>query len=492
MTNKTIQYLLSAAFGIAVFLFWRILYPYSAGFQEQNQLFLFTWDYFLERIGLSGGLADYLAEFITQFAYLPYLGEALLALLFVSFQRSMALSTGRSDWYVLTFIAPVMMLVYMGNIYVMLCYLIALISAVLLCALYRRHPGVLWACAATVIGYWLIGPAVFVFTLFAAFRERNSKSLMLLVVAVLTVVVSRWTYMDQYPWRTVVFGINYYRHPLEVPAMQLIIAATAFLIPVVTDFLPKPKMYMNALLGILVLGGGALGTAFCYEKDSLELIAYDQLVRHEDWEGILNRAEKYQPDSELGCVSVNLALFMSGRGAELPRFKQAGTRGLIQPRVRDFISNSSSCEVFWRLGMINESLRYAFDTQESLVNNRKSGRWLSRMAQCQMLNGRYDVAEKYLDILSHSLFYRKWAYSQRQYLRNESAIASDPIYAYLRSVRFKSDFLFYYPEMDKMLGILYTENKNNLLAAWYYQAWTALKKNNAYDEQNHTGNSHGN
>jgi hypothetical protein len=46
--------------------------------------------------------------------------------------------------------------------------------------------------------------------------------------------------------------------------------------------------------------------------------------------------------------------------------------------------------------------------------------------------------------------------------------------------------------MDKMLGILYTENKNNLLAAWYYQAWTALKKNNAYDEQNHTGNSHGN
>ena len=109
-----------------------------------------------------------------------------------------------------------------------------------------------------------------------------------------------------------------------------------------------------------------------------------------------------------------------------------------------------------------------------------------------MLNGRYDVAEKYLDILSHSLFYRKWAHSQRQYLRNESAIASDPIYAYLRSVRFKSDFLFYYPEMDKMLGILYTENKNNVLAAWYYQAWTALKKNNAYDEQNHNGNSHGN
>ena len=142
--------------------------------------------------------------------------------------------------------------------------------------------------------------------------------------------------------------------------------------------------------------------------------------------------------------------------------------------------------------MINESLRYAFDTQESLINNRKSGRWMSRMAQCQMLNGRYDVAEKYLDILSNSLFYRKWANGQRRYLRNERAIASDPIYAYLQSVRYQADFLYYYPEMDKMLAILYHQNKNNVMAAWYYQAWTALKKNENHDNQTYTGNAHGN
>ena len=142
--------------------------------------------------------------------------------------------------------------------------------------------------------------------------------------------------------------------------------------------------------------------------------------------------------------------------------------------------------------MINESLRYAFDTQESLVNNRKSGRWTSRMAECQMLNGRYDVAEKYLDILSHSLFYRKWAAEQRQYLRNEQAIETHKIYSYLKSVRFKEDFLFYYPEMDKMLGKLYLENKNNILAAWYYQAWVTLKMNDNNDKEIYTGNAHAN
>lgn len=490
--SKTFQYISSVIFGIAVFLFWHLLHPYALGFQEQNQLFLFTWDFFVERMSVSGGLADYIAEFFTQFSYIPVLGEVLTALLFVAFQLSVALAIGRNEWYALSFVAPVLLLVYMCDIYVMLSFLVALTVAVLLCALYRRRPGIIWAGIATVLGYWLIGPAIFVFTLFAVIRERNSRSLILVALSVLVVVASRLTYLQQYPWKTVIFGINYYRLPLTVPAMQLIIAGVAALIPAISDHLPKPRRIVDISLGLLIAAGGTVGCWLNYEKDIVELVAYDQMVRNEDWDGVLKRAEKYQPESELGSVSVNLALFMSGRGNELPQFKQFGTRGLILPNIRDFISNASSSEVFWRLGMINESLRYAFDTQESLINNRKSGRWMSRMAECQILNGRYDVAEKYLDILSHSLFYRRWAENERQYLRNDAAIASNPIYAYLRSVRNQSDFLYYYPEMDKMLAILYHQNRNNVMAAWYYQTWTALKKNEADDEETYTGNAHGN
>ena len=490
--SKTFQYISSVIFGIAVFLFWHLLHPYALGFQEQNQLFLFTWDFFVERMSVSGGLADYIAEFFTQFSYIPVLGEVLTALLFVAFQLSVALVIGRNEWYALSFVAPVLLLVYMCDIYVMLSFLVALTFTVLLCALYRRHPGLIWAGVATVLGYWLIGPAIFVFTLFAVIRERNIKSLIIIALSVIVVVASRLTYLQQYPWKTVIFGINYYRLPITVPVMQLIIAGVAALIPAFADLLPKPRRIVDISLGLLILAGGTVGCWMNYEKDVVELIAYDQMVRHENWDGILERAEKYQPDSELGAVSINLALFMSGRGNELPKFKQFGTRGLILPNIRDFISNASSSEVFWRLGMINESLRYAFDTQESLINNRKSGRWMSRMAECQMLNGRYDVAEKYLDILSHSLFYRKWAENQRQYLRNDEAIASNPIYAYLRSVRYQSDFLYFYPEMDKMLAILYHQNNNNVMAAWYYKAWTALKNNETKDNETYTGNAHGN
>jgi hypothetical protein len=113
--SKQLQYISTIVFGAGVFLFRLLLYPGVAGFQEQNQLFLFTWDFFVERMSVSGGLADYIAEFITQFSYIPCLGEALLAILLVVFQRSIALSIDRKEWYALSFIAPVMMLVYMSD-----------------------------------------------------------------------------------------------------------------------------------------------------------------------------------------------------------------------------------------------------------------------------------------------------------------------------------------------------------------------------------------
>lgn len=481
----------SVLLGGGVFLFWWLCHPFVLGLQEQNQLFLFTWDYLWERLSLSGGLADWIAEFITQFNYIPWLGALLLAAVFVLLQKSVKLACGKGNWEVLSFLPPAVLLIYMGDHYVMLCFAVALIIASLLCALYRRYPNPVWAAMAIVTGYWLIGPAIYIFALFAAIRDKKWTSLLYLALTVATVVGARLTYLQQYPWKSVVNGINYYRMALEVPALQVVTAGITLIIPLVAGILPKPKATLNAIMaaGIVILA--VFGVRSSFDKDTYETIAYDQLVRQEKWGELIKRAEKRQPRSELQCVGLNLALFMEGRMNEMPRFKQYGTRGLIMPNVRDYISNASSAEVFWRLGFVNESLRYAFDTQESLVNNRKSGRWMSRMAEAQIVNGRYAVAEKYLDILSHSLFYRNWANDRRRYLNNDEAVNADKVYSYLKAVRLQEDFLFYYPEMDKMLGKLYFTNQNNTMAAWYYQAWTVFMQKEERHEETDTYSVHG-
>ncbi|MCO7114966.1 DUF6057 family protein [Bacteroides uniformis] len=47
--------------------------------REQFQLFLFDADYWWERIVVPGGLADYIAEYLTQFYYHVWAGACILA-----------------------------------------------------------------------------------------------------------------------------------------------------------------------------------------------------------------------------------------------------------------------------------------------------------------------------------------------------------------------------------------------------------------------------
>ena len=106
--HKHLQGFLSLLFAIAIALFWAFPYRCALSYQEQYQLFLFTPSYFTERISVPGGLADYVAEFITQFYYVYALGAILLALVFFSLQRLTWVLMRRNgvspSWYPLSFI----------------------------------------------------------------------------------------------------------------------------------------------------------------------------------------------------------------------------------------------------------------------------------------------------------------------------------------------------------------------------------------------------
>ena len=60
---------MTVLFGIAIYCFYSLKYPYHLHFQEQYQLFEFTWAYFLRVSSVPGGLADWIGRFLTQFCY---------------------------------------------------------------------------------------------------------------------------------------------------------------------------------------------------------------------------------------------------------------------------------------------------------------------------------------------------------------------------------------------------------------------------------------
>jgi hypothetical protein len=118
-----------------------------------------------------------------------------------------------------------------------------------------------------------------------------------------------------------------------------------------------------------------------------------------------------------------------------------------------------------------------FDTQESILNGRKSGRCTKRIAECMLVNRHYQTAAKQIALLKKSLFYRDWASEAEQMLGDEAKINAHPIYGKLRRLRYKEDFLYSYDEMDKMLGLLFQNNPENKMALDYFMGQMLLKGN---------------
>jgi hypothetical protein len=161
-----------------------------------------------------------------------------------------------------------------------------------------------------------------------------------------------------------------------------------------------------------------------YDQYMYELIRLDYLVRHERWDDIVKRAREYQVRTPFWSNCVNLALAEKRLLADrMLDFYQSGEDALIMPRVRDLTSMLPTAEAFWRLGMVNSAQRYMFDTQESILTGRKSGRCTRRIAECMIVNGHYATAAKQIDLLKRSLFYRSWAKEAEAMLGDNYSLA---------------------------------------------------------------------
>lgn len=430
---------LSVLVGIGMFLFWYVAYPHALSYQEQYQLFLWTWDYFVERISLPGGLADWLGEFTVQFYYIEWLGALLLALLYVILQQltlrlMYSLTSYHSPLTSTLSIVPVVMLWWlMGDINVLLSLPVAIVIALALACIRLSKP-LSWLDAMIVpIAYWLIGPVVWLYVLVRVIQIGWKHLWSAGWLVAVQLMAYAWL-LPQWPLQQALTGLNYYRIPLQSPQLS------------------------------------------GYDKEMYELIRMDYLVRNERWDDIVKRAGEYQVRTPFWSNCVNLALSQKRLLADrMFDFYQSGEDALIMPRTRDLTSMLPSAEAFWRLGMVNSAQRYMFDSQESIINGRKSGRCTKRIAECMMVNGQYQTALKQLDLLKKSLFYRSWAEEMEVMMKDETQMNTHPVYGRLRQLRYKENFLYSYEEIDKMFGLLLMNNTENKMALDYFLAQLLLK-----------------
>lgn len=503
---KSWKPLLSLLFGVAVVIFWSVPYMSGLCFQEQYQMFLFDIGYFLERIVLPGGLADYISEFFVQFYYMPVLGGTIIALLLMSIQT---ISWGLMKQYgmkavfpgyLLSFVPSIVLWCAMGDQNLLLSFVVALSGALLMGWIHNRFHNrlvkVVFELVSTALVYWFLGPVVF---LYAALMigdtlmkgKQNGHILSSLgYSACLLILTVAWILLTtqslQYPLYRIFSGLNYYRYPGTVSPLPLgvmIWTVVVVFFGMVPDGqawikkLQKSKVVM-VLAYVLVIVASWFGIKASFDEMTYDLIDYDFLVRTEQWDKIIEKAEKKPATTPLSVSCVNLALSQKGMLADrLFEFYQNGGEGLFPTFTRDMISPVSTAEIFFRLGMVNDAERYMFEAQEAIPNYRKSARLTRRIIECEIINGNYQVAAKLLRRLQKTLFYSNWANQMMALLGNEKAINRHPIYGKLRKYREKKqDFLFSDREMDQMLGLLFLNDNHNRMAYEYLMCYELLQR----------------
>lgn len=503
---KTWKPLLSLLFGVAVVIFWAVPYVGGLCFQEQYQMFLFDSGYFLERIVLPGGLADYISEFLVQFYYMPVLGGAIIALLLMGIQTAvwglMKQYGARHDFpgYLLSFLPSIALWCAMGDQNVLLSFVVALFGALVIGWIHNRFHNrlvkVVFEQVSTALVYWLLGPVVFLYAvLMIGDTLKNAKqkgnvfsgigySAVILILTVAWILLTTQTL--QYPLYRIFAGLNYYRYPGAISPLPFVVMVWAVVIPFL-GMIPCHRKSLQKLQQskvvivlsyVLVIVASWFGIKTSFDEMTYELIDYDFLVRTEQWDKIIEKAEKKPATTPLGVSCVNLALSQKGMLADrLFEFYQNGGEGLFPTFTRDMISPVSTAEIFFRLGMVNDAERYMFEAQEAIPNYRKSARLTRRIIECDIINGNYKVAAKLLRRLQETLFYSNWANQTMALLGNEKAINRHPIYGKLRKYREKKqDFLFSDREMDQMLGLLFLNDNHNKMAYEYLMCYELLQR----------------
>lgn len=503
---KTWKPLLSLLFGVAVVIFWSVPFVGGLCFQEQYQMFLFDTGYFLERIVLPGGLADYISEFLVQFYYMPVLGGAIIALLLMGIQAAvwglMKQYGARHDFpsYLLSFLPSIALWCAMGDQNVLLSFVVALFGALVIGWIHNRFHNrlvkVVFELVSTALVYWFLGPVVFLYAaLMIGDTLKNAKqkgnvfsgigySVCILVLTIAWILLTTQTL--QYPLYRIFAGLNYYRYPGAISPLPFVVMVWAVVIPFLGMIPCRQKSLQKlqqskvviVLSYVLVIVASWFGIKASFDEITYELIDYDFLVRTEQWDKIIEKAEKKPATTPLSVSCVNLALSQKGMLADrLFEFYQNGGEGLFPTFTRDMISPVSTAEIFFRLGMVNDAERYMFEAQEAIPNYRKSARLTRRIIECDIINGNYKVAAKLLRRLQKTLFYSNWANQTMALLGNEKAINRHPIYGKLRKYREKKqDFLFSDREMDQMLGLLFLNDNHNKMAYEYLMCYELLQR----------------
>lgn len=151
-------------------------------------------------------------------------------------------------------------------------------------------------------------------------------------------------------------------------------------------------------------------------------IKMQHLIEQTDWEGVLEEAATQQDEPTRSIVMMrNLALSRIGRQGDLMYQYRNGAKPYHAPFPMRTMLEVGTLS-YYQYGLLNSCNRLA---TEMGVEFGWRAEHLKYLVRCELLNGEKKAAQKYIDILKHTLFFDEWAAKAEELLNNRQLIAKD-------------------------------------------------------------------
>ena len=492
--------IIPAAFFTAGLMFFSFFYYYHFHFIEQLQIFQYTNLYFSTYLNEPGFLSAIAGDFLTQFYKIHLLAGVIiiliLALIYYLLKTILSKFGVTSRWIIL----PLLPIAFLFLLHCSINYrlsatfgillALSLVNLWFLIKKFRIVAGIL----IIVISYFALGTFAFIpASLFVIFEIANGKGLKPFIysfiyffVLILLPVIAR-NYFYIISWKQALLPIANYDWRYEIPVLIYILFASIPLVIITGIILlkrrQKQKKKTDKLL-IPILGQIIVLFAVIYyfipEFVSSEIergCRLDYEVRNKNWDKIIEIADSWDSIQPVHQPYINLALSHNGELlTSLFDFAPRNVNALVPPKSENMLFNMICMEVYYRLAWTSLAQVHGIMANQETFRGRNV-RCMQRLTEMEIINGNYILAEKYLDILDKTLFYKSWSKEKRKLLWNEELIKKEDDYRETRKQLPKKDMLNganLIVDLKQYLNV----NRNCKVASEYLVAALMLNKDN--------------
>ena len=480
ITDLSVSLLLLAA---ATFYF-SCCYGFHTINMEQLQLFEGTWAYFAETVYTPGGFSDYIGRFLTQFFYHAWSGALILGVLLLLIRFLVQALSKRKDTLVgaLSFLPSILLAMVMcyrfPTVSLLTAFALTLAAALavsrIACSKARR----IVTLVLIPVLYLLLGSFTLLFAAILAVKEHRTAFGATAVLLALACPLVAYACLPL-PLGRLFYGLTYYKLHIGMPVWPWVaaLAAVGTVAFAETRFATGTFRAWPAAWGA-VIALAVAGILLCSNFADEQSLKYNILAGKRAWNRIVSEAVRKAPKTYSETACLNLALCKTGHlGGHMFDYLQDGPETLLPKENTPHHDGLSTAEIFYQLGMVNNARRNAFEALGVVPDYQKRAPVCKLLAEISIVNGRYEMARKYLTSLSHTLYYKKWANERLAPFRDNTDPALMDEYAMKRLERYKGeDYIFDYNHADLSLLQLLQEYPGNMTALNYLLAWRLLNK----------------